>query len=570
MHHPLEWLHDEERSQVRADLYQACDVILRGHLHETEAEATLSSRGVVHLAAGACYQGPRWPCRAMYVTACLETATLRVHPICYQAAGTRAWALDTSVFPERHDDGYEAVLPLRVPGRKDRDLTPPTAPSGTPSGARVSIHERVWHINPFDGIGDVKVTLTDVDIKEDLILAVPAPPLCSVVAGAAVVTPASDDPIQIVEDKKLGERSRFILGRPGRFGRLEWKYWLSNGLPLTASDGRQMPPGESAFDDGFFGRPHVVRFGCKELVIAYDFGGSDLVGEIGKRAERWRDIPGKETWLYDEPETVRCQVASTSPGRVELRVPNPLPGHRYTLLYKPKKRGNALSKEDVRALDEIRGKCRHEQRDSNVVECLTAALLKGIRDEFHADLLPSTACVGLLWADERKILLPCFGSFPNQGWATRFAYGNGVAGHAFRFARVAAWVRGDNSRRSVVYAKRTDEGGPYSREYKWVVCVPLVCERDGPAAGIVSFASDTVDGDLDRILHGFAEDAGHGDDPDRREKAETTESALITAINTAVWDAIANCEKLSEATQRRAAKAVMALAGETSGPASSG
>lgn len=53
LHHPLGWLHDAEASNVRAALQDGVDVILRGHLHETDVESVAGVTGqALHMAGG--------------------------------------------------------------------------------------------------------------------------------------------------------------------------------------------------------------------------------------------------------------------------------------------------------------------------------------------------------------------------------------------------------------------------------------------------------------------------------------------------------------------------------------
>ena len=69
MHHPIDWLSDIERSNIRSSLQSSVDVIASGHLHEASVEIVRSVDGdTVHLVAGAAYQTRKWPNRAMYVT----------------------------------------------------------------------------------------------------------------------------------------------------------------------------------------------------------------------------------------------------------------------------------------------------------------------------------------------------------------------------------------------------------------------------------------------------------------------------------------------------------------------
>jgi tetratricopeptide (TPR) repeat protein len=109
VHHPLEWLSDLERANVRAKLAGAVDVLLRGHLHETDVEyAVTPNGGMVQLAAGASYQTRLWPNRAMYVTA--DATKLRVFPIRYEDTPTEIWTVDPSVFPDVAE--YTGEVPL--------------------------------------------------------------------------------------------------------------------------------------------------------------------------------------------------------------------------------------------------------------------------------------------------------------------------------------------------------------------------------------------------------------------------------------------------------------------------
>lgn len=102
IHHPLEWLADIERSNVRARLAGGVDVVLRGHLHEADVEQVVSPHGgLVHLAAGAAYQTGPWPKRALFVT--VEDSGLRVFPIRYEDSPTEVWTVDPSVFPNEED-----------------------------------------------------------------------------------------------------------------------------------------------------------------------------------------------------------------------------------------------------------------------------------------------------------------------------------------------------------------------------------------------------------------------------------------------------------------------------------
>lgn len=109
MHHPFEWLANDEAQQVRNSLRSAADIILSGHLHTIESEAVSGTFGqTVHLAAGACYQTRRWPNTATFGE--FAGASVRVTPIRYVDAPRERWVIDTAIYPDAHD--FVGTLPI--------------------------------------------------------------------------------------------------------------------------------------------------------------------------------------------------------------------------------------------------------------------------------------------------------------------------------------------------------------------------------------------------------------------------------------------------------------------------
>jgi 3',5'-cyclic AMP phosphodiesterase CpdA len=99
LHHPLDWLHEAERSNVRTVLQSNVDIILRGHLHETDVEGVAGVTGnVLHMAAGATYQTPRWPNRVLYAS--LQDDQIEVSAFRYEDQPREIWTIDPSLFPE--------------------------------------------------------------------------------------------------------------------------------------------------------------------------------------------------------------------------------------------------------------------------------------------------------------------------------------------------------------------------------------------------------------------------------------------------------------------------------------
>jgi predicted phosphodiesterase len=105
VHHPLEWLHDEERSNVKTTLQSLVDLVLRGHLHETDIEGVAGVMGdALHMAAGAAYQTRKWPNRALYQS--FQDGRIDVFPIRYEDKPRPLWTVDPSVFPSESQLNY--------------------------------------------------------------------------------------------------------------------------------------------------------------------------------------------------------------------------------------------------------------------------------------------------------------------------------------------------------------------------------------------------------------------------------------------------------------------------------
>lgn len=114
MHHPLDWLHDRERSSIKAKLAANVDLVLRGHLHDSEVELVrtpVGPAGVLHLAAGAAYQTRLYPNRALY--GAYDDGQVRILPIRYEDSPTEVWTVDPSLFP--YEPGHEGRMSLERP-----------------------------------------------------------------------------------------------------------------------------------------------------------------------------------------------------------------------------------------------------------------------------------------------------------------------------------------------------------------------------------------------------------------------------------------------------------------------
>ncbi|HTU47404.1 MAG TPA: metallophosphoesterase [Bryobacteraceae bacterium] len=139
IHHPFDWLHELERTNIKAAILDSFDVVLRGHLHETEIEQSV-------FAAGAAYQSRRWPNRALFAT--FENGRLTILPTRYEDSPRPVWTLDPSLYPE---PPYQKTFPLP---RFPQTSAPPAA---APAPSRPIPSNIPPRFGPFVGRdGDLK------------------------------------------------------------------------------------------------------------------------------------------------------------------------------------------------------------------------------------------------------------------------------------------------------------------------------------------------------------------------------------------------------------------------------
>lgn len=109
MHHPIDWLHHDDKVIVKSCLQEHFDCILTGHLHNTDIESVNGLSGeCVHLAAGASYQTSKWPNTAMFVR--LGQDNLTVLPIHFVIQPKARWTVDTSIYHRSGD--YSGTIAL--------------------------------------------------------------------------------------------------------------------------------------------------------------------------------------------------------------------------------------------------------------------------------------------------------------------------------------------------------------------------------------------------------------------------------------------------------------------------
>ncbi|MCP4655764.1 MAG: NACHT domain-containing protein [bacterium] len=134
LHHPLEWLHEAERSALTGLLRNRAHVVLHGHLHAAEATRIVGSSGdeLVVLASGAAYAGTRWS--HGFQAARLDPAAdeLELHHFTWNARDGGFWHPD----PGAARGAPSGVVRLRLP------VATVTAP-GTACGAGEGLAARL-------------------------------------------------------------------------------------------------------------------------------------------------------------------------------------------------------------------------------------------------------------------------------------------------------------------------------------------------------------------------------------------------------------------------------------------
>jgi predicted MPP superfamily phosphohydrolase len=109
IHHPLSWISMVESANVKATLRDNSDLILSGHLHETDIEQAQGVIGsALHLSAGASYQGSKWPNTALICS--FDGTSVDALPIQFVDRPRDTWTIDPSIFPE--ESSFSRTYPL--------------------------------------------------------------------------------------------------------------------------------------------------------------------------------------------------------------------------------------------------------------------------------------------------------------------------------------------------------------------------------------------------------------------------------------------------------------------------
>jgi hypothetical protein len=429
-------------------------------------------------------------------------------------------------------------------------------------------HSRIWNVGN-DGIAMVDVVLRDFIAPVDTPIAVLEPPYNNVQAEPRATTARGR---RDVKEEAIGNsRLRFMLqgaDKPEKF--LSWSYKLSNAVALSQSELNLLERRDRWYPnliDGFDVRSHVVRFEADYLTLALLFSEASgaTVADAYPMVERLDEQFGEERWEPVDFEQERCRSHFiVSQTRIELKIPGPIVGYRYSLAYRPGVRGKdypEAAKWTARAL--IERCCGKPLSTQSLSTQLTAAVGASIykiatASPWGAQTAPISrggllseraSWMGMIWDAQIRMLCPIFGQFWPQSWSARFTCGSGVAGHAFRFNKIAAWHRDANASTSIVYQPSPAHHRLFARQYRWILAFPLrLAPEEEASLGVVGLASEEESTQVERALGHLARAICTDTlDPE----ATKLRQMLETVINAVFWTLVAEgTEGLSESEQR--------------------
>lgn len=407
-------------------------------------------------------------------------------------------------------------------------------------------HVRKIHIDRH-GISTVDVALTELRATTPVVIAEVGPPTCD-----ARAEPRGAGGLEIRRSTAQDGTIRFTL-YPHHASAIDlrWRYQASNVIPLTQAEVPlyHLTParGLGGGHDTTVLRAHIVRLACRRLTLHFTFD-EPIVDEatVEKRVDRLVEQNGASHWERDEPEQRRCELIKRSPTEFTLAIEAPILGHRYAITYKPTRPGHVLSyranRIAAKLLDRIYG---DREQGYELFDQLTAGTAEAIAAVFGAPPHDLT-WIGLLWDERQGLLVPAFGDFPSREWATQYRCGAGVAGHAFRFNRPAAWCRTTEHTKNALIYQHSGPAQFWRPEHDWILCFPLLVgdPQAGPI-GVVQLEGSARHSGLGDRLRELASAAIH-DEVVKGSTWEGLQQSLSSTVNTGFWQACALAESLAD------------------------
>ena len=356
-------------------------------------------------------------------------------------------------------------------------------------------------LDPETGVAKIDVEIDDLDLSEPIVLARVDISLCT-----------APEPHAMVDGQRLPVAQRLVGGHielrsngwtAKHYRRLTWSYRIANALALTRVEpALQAKRGEYPnLVDGCEVWSHRVQFDYDRLTLelVYDApdgayfrtadGAQPRAPAITPIVER-RVNGGPLPWERLPSEESRATMVVPNARRCSVSWPSPMANARYGMMFPLANPGDLLPRRYAIATTKLVDLCRSarargEGLRTALATYLDASIKRALdRSEEEESFGEFAVAVGNLWHAEEQRLRPCFGFFPPDAWVTQFEAGRGIAGHAFRFGRPAAWHRQVAGDFDVIRVPTM--GGP--RDYEWILCLPILATPEGTPVGVFGFA----------------------------------------------------------------------------------
>jgi hypothetical protein len=352
-------------------------------------------------------------------------------------------------------------------------------------------------LDPENGIAKIDVEIDDLDLSEPIVLARAGAAYCTAPSTTAMI----DGQRLPVGRRQVGDFIEFRSDgwAPRHYRRLTWSYRVANAFALTRAELGLLTKREDYphLVDGSGVWSHRVQFDYDRLTLelALDapdgdyFAASAGVPQITPIVER-RINGGPLLWERLGSEESRARTVLASSRRCSVSWPSPMANARYGMTFPLASAGEPLPPRFAVATAKLVQLCRATRTQGEGLRTalstyLDASLKSSLEMSAEQESFGEHAvAVGNLWSAREQLLRPCFGFFPPDGWITQFEAGRGIAGHAFRFARPAAWHRSIAGEFDVIRVP-TMVG---TRDYEWILCLPILTSPDGAAIGVFGFA----------------------------------------------------------------------------------
>ncbi|HEX4420647.1 MAG TPA: metallophosphoesterase [Kofleriaceae bacterium] len=312
-----------------------------------------------------------------------------------------------------------------------------------------------------------------------------------------------------------GQRFEFAgQGSKERYAGVSWSYRFTNALALTAAELALLEDRRTThphLPDGYEVWSHIVQFDYDHLDLRFRY--EPPTGTTVEYIARGADGPDVQpiveqrgpdgTWQRVPPEEARCEITRES-NQFTLRCASPVMGRRYGAMFRLDQIGTSLDAEVADAVSTLVDVFRNDRQCGTVLRTQARDFSRDLIGQalnlrVATDWSNEAVVVGTLWDQSSRLLHPCFGDFPPSTWCRSFRGGQGIAGHAYRFGRPAAWHREIRGEWDLIKLPSTS-----GRDYRWILCLPLLARPGGPAVGVVGFASVEESAPISRELSGLA------------------------------------------------------------------